>query len=275
VIPAEEKDEVMVSAKFFSVAVVATTISTAAFAADLAPPMMYKAPPEVAETSGWYLRGDIGVGINTFNLQFQQNALNNSNFAFDHSSMADTTFIGGGLGYELNNWLRFDATLEYRARTQFNAFGQYTFGGGTFGDQYQGYIKSVVGLANVYVDLGSWWCLTPYVGAGIGGAYNSVADFTDIGIGTSGAGIGLNVSKWSPAYAFYAGVDYTVTPNFKIGMEYRYLNYGSITDSINCIGGCNADSYRFGSLSSQDIMVGFRWMLQPAEVPAMPIRSRG
>jgi opacity protein-like surface antigen len=239
--------------------------------------MVYQPPAPVAETSGWYLRGDIGVGMNSFNLEFLQNPLNSSNFAFDHSSMADTTFIGGGIGYAVNNWLRFDATAEYRSRTQVNAFGQYTFGGGTFGDQYQGYLKSVVVLANAYVDLGTWWCLTPFVGAGIGGAYNGLDDFTDIGIGTSGAGVGPNVSTWSPAWALYAGFDYNVTQNFKVGLSYRYLNYGSITDSINCIGGCNPDSYKWGSLRSQDIMLGFRWMLQPEPVMAPPptLMSRG
>ncbi len=30
----------------------------------------------------------------------------------------DTTFFGGGVGYDLNNWLRFDVTGEYRGKTQ-------------------------------------------------------------------------------------------------------------------------------------------------------------
>jgi opacity protein-like surface antigen len=280
------KDEAMVSVKTLIRAGAATLISTAAYAADLPPPapmyqpqIAYQAPPAVAETSGWYLRGDVGVGMNSANLQFLQNPLNSSNFAFDHSSIADTTFIGGGIGYELNNWFRFDATAEYRSKTQVNAFGLYTFGGGTFGDQYQANLTSVVALANAYVDLGTWWCLTPYVGAGVGGAYNSLVDFDDIGIATSGAGTGPSVSKWSPAWALYAGVDYNVTQNLKVGLSYRYLNYGSITDSINCIGGCNPDSYKWSGLTSQDIMLGFRWMLQPEPVPVMvpapPLMSRG
>ncbi len=42
------------------------------------------------EQSAWYLRGDIGVGMDSSNLMFEQNPLNSSNFAFDHASMADT-----------------------------------------------------------------------------------------------------------------------------------------------------------------------------------------
>jgi opacity protein-like surface antigen len=264
----------MVSVKSLIGAGAAALLSTAAFAADLGappPPMQYQYQPPAAvpEQGAWYLRGEIGVGLDSSDLLFEQNPLNSSNFAFDHSSMSDTTFIGGGIGYELNNWLRFDVTGEYRARTQVNAFGQYSFGGGTFGDQYQGYLNSVVLLANAYVDLGTWWCLTPYFGAGVGGAYNSVLDLTDVGIGTSGAGIGPDVSAWSPAWALYAGLAYNVTDNFKVELAYRYLSLGSITDTINCIGGCNPDSYKWQNLTSQDIMLGFRWKLAPEPAPVV------
>jgi hypothetical protein len=33
----------------------------------------------------------------------------------------------------------------------------------------QGNISSAVFLANGYVDLGTWWCFTPFIGAGVGG----------------------------------------------------------------------------------------------------------
>ena len=273
----------MVSVKTLIFAGAGAILSSAAYAADLGaplpPPMQYQAPAPVADQSGWYLRGDIGVGINTSALTYLQNPLNSSNFAIDHASMADTTFIGGGIGYTLNSWLRFDATAEYRARTQVNAFGQYTFGGGTFGDQYQGYLKSIVLLGNAYVDLGTWWCLTPFIGAGVGGAYNTVADLTDIGIGTSGAGIGRNSSSWSPAWALYAGLAYNVSDNFKVEFSYRYLDWGSVTDTIDCIGGCNPDSYKWSRLTSQDFMLGFRWSLTPTPTPVMmptlPLSTRG
>ncbi len=261
----------MVSVKALIAAGAAATISTAAWAADLGMPPYQPPPAVVAAPGGWYLRGDIGVGMNTFDLQYLKNPLSPPNdFAFDHASMADTVFIGGGIGYEINNWLRFDVTGEYRSRTQVNAFGEYTFGGGTFGDQYQGYLGSAVFLANAYVDLGTWWCITPFIGAGVGGAYNMMDDLTDIGIGTSGAGVGRNSSSWSPAWALYAGLDYNVTQNFIVELSYRYLNYGQVTDTINCIGGCIPDSYRWDHLASQDIMLGMRWLLVPEPILAPP-----
>jgi opacity protein-like surface antigen len=271
----------MVSVKNLIPAAAAALLSTAAYAADMPQPYQYQPPPQpqviyqpqpaviAAPAGNWYLRGDIGVGTNNFTLTYLENPLNSDNFAFNHSSMADTLFIGGGVGYEMNNWLRFDLTAEYRSKTQVNAFGQYTFGGGTFGDQYQGYLKSLVVLGNAYADLGTWWCLTPFVGVGIGEANNTMADLVDLGIGTSGAGIGRNSSSWNPAWALYAGVAYNVTQNFKVELAYRYLNYGSITDTVDCIGGCNPDSYKWSNLTSQDLMLGVRWLLQPDPQPVM------
>jgi hypothetical protein len=69
-----------------------------------------------------------------------------------------------------------------------------------------------------------------------------------------------------------------------VELAYRYLNYGSVTDTIDCVGGCSPDSYKFSNLSSNDIMLGMRWkfpvdsgfvtstpiMMQPAPAPVMP-----
>lgn len=245
-----------------TMAALVTLAATAARAADITPIIEPPAPT----FQQWYLRGYVGIGINgKYDLEYLQNPLNSSNFAFEQSSIADTFFIGTGVGYSWNSWLRFDVTGEYRSKTQVNAFGSYTTGGGTFGDAYQGYLKSWVFLGNAYVDLGTWNCFTPFVGAGIGGAYTTLADFNDIGIGTSGRGVGRNPSEWNLAWALYAGVAYNVTQNFQVDLAYRYLNYGSITDTIDCAGGCNPDSYKFSNLHSNDIMLSLRWSC--CEVP--------
>jgi opacity protein-like surface antigen len=252
----------MVSAKFFisGFAVITICTGSAAYAADMPPP--YQSPPFVPEQSPWYLRGDVGLGVESSGLQFQQNPLNTTNFAFDHSSLANTPFISGGIGYEVNNWLRFDTTAEYRFKTAINAFGQFTSSGATFTEAYQGYLRSLVFLENAYVDLGTWAYLTPFVGAGVGGAYNNVLDFTETSSSTGGInGTGPTANKWNLAWAGYAGVAYNVTNNFKVELTYRYLSLGSVTDTINCIGGCNPNSYKWNNITSQDFMIGFRGQL--------------
>jgi opacity protein-like surface antigen len=250
----------MVSTKFFIGTLAAITIGSAAYAADMPPP--YPPPVPVPGQSPWYLRGDVGLGLESASLQFLQNPLNTTNFAFDHSSLANTPFIRGGLGYEVNNWLRFETTAEYRFKTAINASGQYTSGGTTFTEAYQGYLTSLVVLENAYVDLGTWAYLTPFVGAGVGGASNSVSDFSENGFSTGSInGTGTSVDKWNLAWAAYAGVAYNVTNNFKVELTYRYLSLGSATDTIDCFAGCNPNSYRWNSINSQDFMIGFRGQL--------------
>ncbi len=263
------------------------TASPAAHAADFSPPLPQPAPA----VDSWYLRGYVGVGMNgTPTLDYLPAPANVGNgFAFDQHSIADTTFLGAGVGYEWNNWLRFDFTGEYRGKTQVNARGVYDVLTGD-GDAYQGYLKSYVFLANGFVDLGTWNCFTPYVGLGVGGAYNQLADFVDMGIGTTGAGFGRNSAEWHMAYALYAGVGFAVTKNLKVDLSYRYLNYGSVTDTVDCIGGCVADSYKFGNLYSHDFMLGLRWTCcdtappppryvytppPPAYEPPPPLHSKG
>jgi len=165
---------------------------TSAQAADL-PPIM-QAPqmlaPQVQEQmGGWYLRGDIGVGQQKFT-EFNHTQTNSAfvwpaSWRIDQREMGDATFIGGGIGYQWNSWLRFDATAEYRAKTKFKAVGSYTefCPGGRCFDVYDGNHSAVVLMANAYVDLGTWMCLTPFVGVGAGYAHRryfrpSVPGFT-------------------------------------------------------------------------------------------------
>jgi len=247
--------------KISLLAAIALLAAGAAQAADyrpLPPPYIPPPPPQPCCDS-WYLRGYVGVGINSSDLEYQQNAANNSNFAFDHHSIDDTPFIGASLGYEWNNWLRFEVSAEYRSKARVYAFGHYTTGGGTFLDTYEGNLSSLIFLGNAFIDLGTWDCFTPFVGAGIGGAYNMLSDFTDINPSLAGFGIGRNPSEWNLAWALYAGVSYEVSKNFHIDLTYRYLNYGSITDTVDCFGGCNPDSFKFSNLYSNDIMLGLRW----------------
>jgi opacity protein-like surface antigen len=292
-------DDCMLGARLTlaGLALAATVAPNAARAADYQqppPPQIYVQPPQVIEefASAWYLRGDVGIGINSrYDLDYLPNPVNVGNgFVFEQHSIADTFFIGGGVGYEFNNWLRFDGTAEYRAKTAVAAFGAFPATPANGTDFYNGYLKSWVFLANAYVDLGTWNCFTPFVGAGVGAAYNTMSDLTDFNTtGGLGRGIGRDSSNWNFAWALHAGVAYNVSKTLKVELAYRYLNYGSVTDTVDCVGGCNPDSYKFGKLSSQDIKLGLRWTCcdfappppryvytpppPPAYIP--PLRSKG
>jgi opacity protein-like surface antigen len=261
---------------------------TAANAADLPPVMQARpiAPVAVEEfTGGWYLRGDIGVGAQKFT-EFDHTQTNNAfvwpaSWRIDQKEMGDAWFIGGGFGYQWNSWLRFDATAEYRARTKFKAIGSYTefCPGGRCFDVYDGTHSAVVVLANAYIDLGTWMCLTPFIGGGVGFATHRVSAIHDVGFisnGTTGFGYGQNdFSESKFAWALHAGVAYNVNNNFKMELAYRYLNMGNVnTGVIDCASaGCSTGAgprafYTFREMDAHDIKFGMRWMLAPEAVPA-------
>ncbi len=286
----------MVSVKFFiriSAAAAAAVIGTSAYAADLPlpqPPMAYQ-PPAAVETGGWYLRGDVGVGVQNFS-QFQLEPISTlpTSWTINQQNIEDTTILGFGAGYELNNWFRFDVTGEYRTQAAFKATGSYDQGTcavdgltGTCFDTYNGDFSAAVFLVNAYVDLGTWWCITPYVGAGIGTAYDRVSGVEDIGPlppGTIGFGYTYNnASSWNLAWNVQAGLTYNVSNNFKVDFNWRYLNMGSPQSAdVYCQNttSCTPNYLVLKDMSSQDFRIGFRWLLQPEVAPEPPpLMSRG
>ena len=107
-----------------------------------------------------------------------------------------------------------------------------TFPGGVGTDTYHATKSEWVVLANAYVDLGTWWCVTPFVGAGVGGA--RVRSRTSptwalpilVAARCRSLAFGDNVSQWNLAWALHAGLAYKVTPNFTVELAYRYLDMG-------------------------------------------------
>src|SRR5947209_7799048 len=125
----------MVRAKIFGLAGAAALLSTSTLAADLPPPLpppVYRAPL-VVETGGWYIRGDVGVGHQEFR-SFDFTHLNAAevgpwppSWRIHMKDIKDTAFVGFGLGYQWNNWLRADITGEYRISSKGKALGAYDF----------------------------------------------------------------------------------------------------------------------------------------------------
>jgi opacity protein-like surface antigen len=267
----------MVSVKSFAAAAAAAVVSTAAYAADMPmppPQMVYQPAPPCCEMGRWYLRGDIGVGVQTFS-SFDHSQTNSAfpwpaSWQIVQKDIQDTSIFGMGVGYEWNSWLRFDVTGEYRTKSMFKATGSYTNfcgGGGTCFDVNTGNHSAAVFMANTYFDLGTWWCLTPFIGAGVGGAYNRITGVQDNGIISDGtAGFGYTPSdnnSWTLAWNVQAGLTYNVNDNLKIDFSWRYLNLGSPqTAVVVCqnTGTCPGAFYTLHDMSSQDFRVGLRWM---------------
>jgi len=256
----------------------------AAQAADM-PPVMHKPVPVVEDfAGGWYLRGDIGMS--------NQRVGKLHNVLFDAPGVAVTQhsnefssapFFGLGVGYQWNSWLRFDLTGEYRGKSTFRGMDTYTPEPGSptgIGvNDYHAKKSEWVVMANAYFDLGTWGGLTPFVGGGIGAAYNMISGFRDVNVPTGGVAYAGSAGTWNFAWAIHAGIGYQVSPNFTVELAYRYLNLGDArTGDIIAYDGTNNvyNPMYFRNIDSHDVKLGVRWMLNaPAPVYAPPLMTKG
>ncbi len=283
----------MGSLKTLTLAGAAVFAGLPALAADL-PPLIQRAPviAPAEDFGGWYLRGDVGVGAQNFTdfAHHQTNAafVWPASWRIDQKTIKDAAFVGAGIGYQFNNWLRVDVTGEYRADVKFKVLGSYTefCPGGRCFDFYDADHQALVFLANAYVDLGTWWCLTPFVGVGAGFARHNVTTLTDIGLiadGSTGFGFAeTDKTEWKFAWAVHAGVAWNVSNNLKLELAYRYLNMGDINTAVI---GCNSTGcatagprafYTLTDFHSHDFKLGMRWLFNEP-VPALlpPLVRKG
>jgi opacity protein-like surface antigen len=246
-----------------------------ASAADLGPGLPPPPPEPVALKGtighGWYLRGDVGIGSQSID-KYEQADVTAFGGKFFGKTEEQAFFGGIGAGYRFNNWFRVDVTGEYRGSTSIGVndvvFNPFINGNQT--NTYKGNMSSMVALFNAYVDLGTWNCLTPYLGAGIGVARNRISGLTDQGVlfvnepvgpVVSTLGTATSGSKTGLAWALMAGVGYEVNKNLTIEAGYRYLNLGDAQSGrlINAFTGQAQAPLKAKDIESHDFKIGMRW----------------
>jgi len=237
--------------------VAAATVAAQANAADM--PMVYKAAPVVVkEFSGWYLRGDIGM--TNQKVKEIDNALFDPSVQVINKEFESGMLFGAGIGYQFNDWFRVDVTGEYRGKTAFRGFDIYPGGA----NDYFGNKSEWLVLANAYVDLGTWWCITPFIGAGIGYSQNTISNFRDVNVPAGGIAYANDRSQWEMAWALHAGLAYKISKNFTAELSYRYVNLGDFQsgDIIAFDGTNNVNNpMQFKNVTSQDVRLSLRWAL--------------
>ncbi len=213
---------------------VAAILSGWARAADLPPiPSLPEADSGPAEFSGWYLRGDVGGGVDMAapKLKIASDPVAPSATAetFNGATLSPFGMIDAGAGYQFNSSFRADATLEYRggATLRSTSAAYPCLAPAQNADALRADVSSFVGLLNGYVTPGAWYGFSPFLGAGVGLADNRTSGLS--GQTLLGPVAYAGGSRTSFAWAVMAGVDYDLTPNLKLELGYRYLNYGSIT----------------------------------------------
>jgi opacity protein-like surface antigen len=256
----------------------ALMVGSGALAADLA------APYQPIATGGWYLRGYIGQS-NQF-----VNSISHPSFAtapqftfFDKGGFDSAPFFGAGVGYQWNSWFRTDVTGEYRGKAGFHALDSYydTVNAGYRTNDYTASKSEWVALANAYIDLGTWWSITPFIGAGVGVAFNTIEHFRDTNVIAGGGGWADTGTQTSLAWALHAGASYRASQNFAVELSYRYLNVGNGRSGIlqnldpTLVSGNPLAPMTFHNIQSHDLMLGVRWLLQPEQTYQSPVVRKG
>ncbi|MFF9553024.1 outer membrane protein [Methylobacterium fujisawaense] len=276
-----------------------------AAAADLLlPPPPPPPPPPIEVGGGWYLRGDVGASIYTrprYSDAYDYTGYPDANRAFGNT-IGGGGFAGVGVGYQFTPFLRGDITGEYRYSTGLRGSEYYKGpdfdnGLGSYGvNKSSGNFDSAVVLANAYFDLGTWYGITPFIGGGVGYAFNHVSsystnqqftsptyayDYTNAGCGcipyapvydpngnavyntNSGSKFYKDKTTGSLAWALHAGLAYNVTDALKIELAYRYLNLGKAETGPGFVPCCTGSlqAIKVKDIEAHDVKIGLRYYL--------------
>jgi opacity protein-like surface antigen len=143
------------------------------------------------------------------------------------------------------------------------------FNGAVIGaDSYNASKSEWLFLANAYVDLGTWWCVTPFVGAGLGLSRNTISSFLDINTPNRGVAYAPAASRWDLAWALHAGLAYRLSTGLTLELAYRYVSLGDgETGAVtNFQGFSRGRTVEFKDITSHDAKIGIRWELDSPPV---------
>jgi opacity protein-like surface antigen len=220
-----------------------------AMAADMPstmPPPAYltPTPPRLIQgydpNVGWYVRGDLGYGWGQ--LESAQSA---PGFTSPSQNKLGAGILGGvGLGIK-TKWLRTDVTFDYNAPVKYS---------GTIAtpDDVTAKISAWTALFNGYIDLGTWYRMTPYIGAGAGTAYVYTTDYASALAPPFSPG--LSKGQWNFAYAGMTGVGFAISHSVTLDLGYRYVNFGDAQTGADASG-----HMTFKNVAAHEARLGLRW----------------
>ncbi len=199
-------------------------------------PVYQQEEPEL-DYGGWYIRGDLDYHATDFRGgQYITYGPPPGTGAFDFGDIDSSWSIGGGVGYQASKYLRTDLTLDWMGEASFNGQTSGTCGGIPCVSVDTSKYSALLLLANAYAEFGTWSGITPYVGAGIGGAYVKWGDLNNTAGGITTIHDGS--ANWRFAYALMAGASYCLTDDLKLDVGYRYshINGGKMFEFASGVG---------------------------------------
>lgn len=217
----------------------------------------YMPMPTAASRAAWYVRGDVGYA--SFD---DTSMLEAGRFDLFATDIESSWSVGGGIGRYFSKNIRGDLTWDHRFES--DVTGRTGSGSGSAlagGTRHFG-MTSDVFLANVYYDLDNTSRVTPYIGIGLGGAYNRTTSGTvSDPCGCTGLIAGGN--KWNMAAALMSGASFTVTDRLRLDAGYRFLYQGDAqTGAVTGTGaaaGTSSSEIAMRDIWSHEFRLGVRY----------------
>jgi opacity protein-like surface antigen len=119
-------------------------------------------------------------------------------------------------------------------------------------------VKTYTMMANAYKDLGRYGNVTPYVGAGVGIAYNMMSETYFTGTTTLPNKIHGD-NDIALAWALMAGIGYQISDRAILDVGYRYLDMGKISSQRHDNAGFINPRVQVDDLAAHEIKVGLRY----------------
>jgi outer membrane protein OmpA-like peptidoglycan-associated protein len=220
-------------------------------------------PPQ-AQAQGWYVGVEGGWShLNTSSTTVTLNGLvvnplvNGGPTGSLTPNVSEGYAAGGFIGYEgiLIPNLRLEGEVVYRGQNLNSVSGG---GGGTV--TTTGSINSLGLMANLLYDFKNVSRWTPYIGGGIGAAD---VKLDGVGIPTLSP-LTFSNSTWEFAYQAIGGVKYNWSPNWSVGLDYRYFATLNPTFSTT-IGGVPVSAKT--KYNTHNVMLGIAYHFVPPPPP--------
>lgn len=229
-------------------------------------------PVLAQETVGFYFRADLGASLST-DASIRDN--DQTGFAnlcdgagtcgFELDDIDNSFVVSGGVGYQFSQSLRGDVTVGYRPGFELDDSIASAFGGR---DTHSADIDNTTVMVSGYYDfstaLGNF---TPYLGGGIGWAYNDI-DSTTVtnpasGLSRTHGGSGESDFAWQ----FVVGAASPIGGNMMLDLSYKYVDAGELDSGTTTVsgaaGGAPFGPFAFngvsGDVSFHEITLGVRF----------------
>jgi opacity protein-like surface antigen len=247
----------------------AACLSAPAFAADLYGGSIKDEPVMVSSPGHCYIRGDVGYSWSrdpdvkwtvtdpdpvspTFG-QFVTDAVTGVN-------MGNAWLVEGGVGCGSGpRGLRGEIMLGYHGKRNIDGTpGPWFLAPPPEADPLHTSVTTTTLMFNGYYDIARFDRITPYVGAGVGLAYNKTG-----GVSFTGNPALTNViegdNRWSLAWSLMAGVGIQLTERTTLDIGYRYLDMGKAESGTLDNLGFQNPKVRIDDLAAHEFKVGLRF----------------